>query len=96
MSSTIIVTNQQQLSAIAIDDENRTLSFEYGGELLEFVYHIPGDAISIPILLGNLQEAASNTGSVVPLLQGYITDGTLLADESNPFEISAPMWLAVK
>jgi len=96
MATTTIVTNQQQIAALVIDDENRTVSFEYGGELTEFVYHVTGDSISMPMLVGNLQNAIDDSGTVVPMLQGYIADGTLVADPDNLFPISDPMWLAVK
>lgn len=94
MATTTIVTNKQHIPALYIDDEARTLSFEYGGELTEFVYHIPGDAISVPKLLGDIQQGIDN-GSFKPVVQGYIADGTLLADPDNPYEISDPMWMAV-
>jgi hypothetical protein len=96
MATTTIITNQQQIAALVIDDANRTISFEYGGELIEFVYHVTGDSISMPALLGNLQEAITNTGTIAPILQGYISDGTLVADPDNRFPMTDPLWLAVK
>lgn len=94
MAKTTIITNKQSIPYLVVDDEQRTLSFEYGESLVEFVYHIPSDSISMPAFLGSIQNAVDN-GDFKPIVQGYIADGTLLPDPDNELEITDPMWLAV-
>ena len=94
MATTTILTTKQHVPALFIDSEQRTLSFEYGGELTEFVYTISADKISMAQLLGAVQNGV-DAGDFRPVVQGYIEDGTLEASPNNPFEISAPMWMAV-
>lgn len=94
MATTTILTSKQHIPALYIDSEQRTLSFEFGGELTEFVYSIPADTVSMPQLLGAIQGGV-DAGDFRPIVQGYMADGTLVADKDNPFEISEPMWLTV-
>lgn len=94
MAITTLVTNKPQIPALVIDTDNNTLSFEYGGQLTEFVYHIDNTQLSTHALLGYLTDAVAN-GVFTPMLQGYIADGAMNADPDNPHEITDPMWLAV-
>lgn len=94
MAITTLVTNKPQIPALVIDTGNNTLSFEYGGQLVEFVYHIDNTKLSTHALLGYLTDAVQN-GVFTPIIQGYIADGALYADPDNPYEITDPMWLAV-
>ena len=94
MATTTILTSKQHIPALYIDSEQRTLSFEFGAELEEFVYSIPADKISMAQLLGAIQNGVES-GDFRPVVKGYIEDGTLEASTSNPFEISDPMWLSL-
>ena len=56
MATTTILTSKQHIPALFIDSEQRTLSFEFGAELTEFVYSIPADKVSMAQLLGEIQN----------------------------------------
>ena len=94
MATTTILTTKQHIPALFIDSEQRTLSFEFGAELTEFVYSIPADKVSVAQLLGAIQNGV-DAGDFRPVVQGYIEDGSLKASANNPFEISEPMWMSL-
>lgn len=89
----IINTNNSQIPFIDFDDQSRVFKFEYGTQLVEYVYMLSAE-VSAPLFLGNLSTAINNN-SFPEFLEESVNNMVLLP-YGNTGTLSAPMLLALK
>lgn len=88
-----VITTQNTIVPIieVVEAENR-ITFEFGGELIEFNYYIDVTQKSVSMVLGDLTTAVEER-RLGTYLTGAFADNLLQPDPDNPYELSSPMLL---
>lgn len=89
-----ITTQKTIVPIIEVVEPEHRVTFEFGGELIEFNYYIDVNQKSVAMVLGELQ-AASAESALGTYLTGAFANNLLQPDPDNPFELSAAMLMSL-
>lgn len=93
MATKTLVTNNNLIPALYLDEEQRNFYFEFGGELIKFEYSLSTNVSSSEFF--DTLRAGINEGDFKSVIRGYISENILEPKEDNPFEISEAIWISV-
>lgn len=93
MAITTIQTNNPQIPFVTLNEESREFTFEYGAQLIEYTFIIPG-GFSIPIFLGDLTSSIE-TNKFAEFLERSLTYSVIIPTGENG-TLTPPMLLALK
>ena len=89
-----ITTQKTVVPIIEVAEAENRITFEFGGELIEFNFYIDVTQKSVAMVLGELQTAVAES-RLGTYLTAAFADNLLQADPDNPFELSAPQLMTL-
>jgi len=89
-----ITTQKSIVPIIEVVEPEHRVTFEFGGELIEYNFYIDVTQKSVAMVLGELQLAVEES-RLGTYLTGAIASNLLQTDPDNPGELSEPMLMSL-
>ena len=89
-----IITQKSLIPIIEVHEAEHRVTFEFGGELIEYNFYIDVTQKSVAMVLGELQQAAAES-RLGTYLTGALASNLLQVDPDNPSVLTDPILMTI-